>query len=358
MTETDRHQVKESQQGTRHHEVWRARWLPLLLIMGILAAMLPNLVEAKPRHNQGDRARFVEARDAVSRHRRGGVHGEIVGGTVVPQGTYTFATFITVDYGERRTACTGSLIAPQFVLTAGHCVVNKDTGTPATPAQFSLVIGQSHAFPPPPAANVFSVAQVFRHPGFAASTAGNDVAVLKLTQAVPASLSRPIALVAANDTRYEMPGQRVVAAGWGLTVGGGELSPDLRQISTTTISDVACDDRFSAEIDDATVICTQVPSKNICQGDSGGPLFVAPPAGAAAIRHTARAGRGQLHRERKKKHHHPTPPPPPPPPPVTDPLLIGVTSFSAVGCAPGTASGYAQLSAPSIHDFVTNALQN
>jgi len=61
--------------------------------------------------------------------------------------------------------------------------------------------------------------------------------------------------VAANDTRDEALGKRAVATGSGLTAGGGEVSPDPRQISTTTISDAACDDQFSdPDIDDATTL--------------------------------------------------------------------------------------------------------
>ena len=62
-------------------------------------------------------------------------------------------------------------------------------------------------------------------------------------------------IVAANDTRDEALGKRAVAAGSGLTAGGGDVSPDPRQISTTTISDAACDDQSSDRaIDDATML--------------------------------------------------------------------------------------------------------
>lgn len=343
-----------------------SRALCWFAVIGLLLSLQGAVVIAKPHRDRGrdDGYRLVEARDAVPRHRRGGVHGEIVGGTIVPQGTYPFATFIFADFGGGSgQVCTGSLIAPQFVLTAGHCVVDEATGTPITPSQFTLVVGLSRAFSPPaPEANTFSVEQVFRHPDFAFPT--NDVAVLKLSRSVPASIAQPIAVVAANDTRFDSPGQSAIAAGWGLTVGGGDVSPDLRQIGTTTISDAACDAAFSGpEIDDVSIFCTQVPSKNTCQGDSGGPLFVDQAGGTSVSRHNPRAKdddgvQGERKKRHKKKRRNPPPPPPPPPPPATNALLIGVTSFGAENCAPGTPNGFAQLSAPVIHDFVTNALKN
>jgi secreted trypsin-like serine protease len=301
------------------------------------------------------------------RHRE--VGPEIVGGTRVPEGTYPFATFVDVDLGGGDGyTCTGSLIDPLHVLTAAHCVENED-GTLVSPAQYTLVIGRTSHLTPD-AANVFTVASVAQHPGWDRVNATHDVAVLKLTQAVPAAIAQPIALVGGNDTRFDTPGQPVIAAGWGRTSGLGKGSPDLLEATLSVISDRACDVAIRGGVDDASVLCTQQPAKNTCNGDSGGPLFVAA-AGTTAAKHHAKQGSSarkvQAAGRKGHKHHHGHgygfPPLPPPMPPTTTPLapapaeatLIGVTSFGLEGCAPGGAGAFAQLSAPLIHDFITAA---
>src|SRR3712207_6070839 len=52
----------------------------------------------------------------------------IVGGHDAPQGKYPYVAFITV---EKIYGCTGTLVAPNWVVTAGHCS-NLGTGTPAS----------------------------------------------------------------------------------------------------------------------------------------------------------------------------------------------------------------------------------
>src|SRR3954454_22316526 len=42
----------------------------------------------------------------------------VVGGHDVPAGKYPYVAYITIDSAF---ACTGTLVAPTFVLTAGHC---------------------------------------------------------------------------------------------------------------------------------------------------------------------------------------------------------------------------------------------
>src|SRR5580700_3723687 len=58
----------------------------------------------------------------------GGSGSDIVGGT--PATSYPEAVLVDLSQGGQVTAaCSGSLIAPQVVMTAGHCVVTFDGWT-------------------------------------------------------------------------------------------------------------------------------------------------------------------------------------------------------------------------------------
>jgi hypothetical protein len=324
------------------------------LILAILGGLLPlesapTTVAAKPRHDRAERqGTAVEARDA-----RRGVDAEIVGGTPVKPGTLAFATAIWVESGSFEYFCTGSLITPRHVLTAAHCVESGDDPDGDddlfAPAQFTAAIGRTNVSTVP-AANLFGVEAVFQHPNWDPTVIKNDVAVLRLSRDVPAKIARPIAVVGSGDTRFDAPGQGATGAGWGLTSGGGSASATLLKMTTSVISDTTCDPQFNIDVDDASVICGQVPAKAACNGDSGGPLFVVPTASQAAreskggerAKQVADEGKKGKKKKPKKK--------------AKPPVLIGVASFAIIGCPPGTPSGYAQVSAPIVRDFVAGVI--
>ena len=73
----------------REPRVEMQRGLLFVLIMLLLATttLVPSVTMAKPRHEHRDPTSYA-----------GDVDGAVVGGTVVPQGRYTFMTAIEVDF--------------------------------------------------------------------------------------------------------------------------------------------------------------------------------------------------------------------------------------------------------------------
>ncbi|HEX5499068.1 MAG TPA: serine protease, partial [Thermomicrobiales bacterium] len=289
-----------------------------------------------------------------ARHR--GVGPQIVGGKPVPQGTYPVMAHVEVDADDFVVFCGGSLIAPQLVLTAAHCVEDPDTGARFRPDQFSVVIGVADLGRASPA-NEFGVRAVAQDPAWDRATLQNDAAALTLDANVPASIARPVPFVAGGDGQLDRVGQPAVVAGWGVTREGAQTTPNkLLGAQLALVSAAGCKAtydglNFEDLVNPTIELCADAPGRSSCQGDSGGPLLA--PQGVAAAPTRAKADGDQHGSGSARRRHHPRHPRHPLPTQVTQ---IGITSFG-YGCArPGIPGVYTRLSNPDVNDFVAGIL--
>ncbi|MCB0116856.1 MAG: trypsin-like serine protease, partial [Caldilineaceae bacterium] len=109
----------------------------------------------------------------------------IVGGAPATHGEWPWQALVNANDGQYTYLCGGSLIAPQWVVTAGHCV--SSGSTVYAPSQMRVVLGeylrntndQTEQFP--------QVSQVIRHPNYNSSSLDYDIALLRLSS--PATLN-------------------------------------------------------------------------------------------------------------------------------------------------------------------------
>jgi secreted trypsin-like serine protease len=193
--------------------------------------------------------------------------GAVVGGQDASPGEYPAVARIV--YGPF--ACTGTLIAPDTVLSAGHCssITGAVIATPASwpPQAIDVRIGghrrgEGERVP---------VQRVVMHENYLA-TMGYDISLLKL--ATP-STKAPVKVSGAGETGIWSPGTLETIVGWGATEEGGNPPNVLQEANVPITTDQYCSDAYDDSFDSQTMVCAGFPEGGVdtCQGDSGGPMF-------------------------------------------------------------------------------------
>ncbi len=191
----------------------------------------------------------------------------IVGGHDAAPGAYPSIAEVHL---AKSFLCTGTLIAPDWVLTAGHC--GSITGSAvATPVSFpgplidvyigSNKAGQGESVP---------VSEAIVSPSYLL-TQGYDVTLLHLSRA---SAMTPTKIAGASETASWAAGTTETIVGWGATSEGGDTPTTLQEAQVPVTTDAACASAYS-EFDATTMLCAGFPQGGVdsCQGDSGGPMY-------------------------------------------------------------------------------------
>jgi len=190
----------------------------------------------------------------------------IVGGVEARPGSHPW--IVSLQMGESH-FCGGTLVAPNVVITAAHCVVD---GTPDR-----IVAGAHDHYRQNASVQITRPARVQAHQRYNADTTMHDIAVITLARPLTFNqFVQPACLPETGETVAE--GTQGTVAGWGLTREGGyDTSNILMQVGIPVMSHNTCAKQYSPQgiaIDQNAMLCAGYPQggKDSCQGDSGGPL--------------------------------------------------------------------------------------
>ena len=141
------------------------------------------------------------------------------------------------EVGTISHGCTATLIAPEVVLTAAHCVSFRTANNPGNHGTFTIRSGgQRHEYP------------IRRYISYSGGNLGaQDIAIMELGERVPAEVARPVPMAPVTPA----DGTGLTVYGYGCTSRGS--GTDWRKRKAT----------FRQGED----------TNHLCPGDSGGPVF-------------------------------------------------------------------------------------
>lgn len=268
------------------------------LLLSLPLATQAGAQEAGVRPELSPASRVPELRSKMSGDDR------VFGGKEADKGEWPFqVALLTSDWLDDNPEsqpdaqfCGGSLIAPQWVLTAAHCLF--DFGEAIAPDTVTVLSEATHLAE----GRRFAVAEVIVHENYDPTTLDNDIGLLRLTEAASAPT------IAMTSDNIEDGDATVI--GWGM-MEDGSFPNNLMEADIKLFPNSACNAgikeiyardiglilrdyvwrmRYSeAAIDDAVQTMRDTMSdpltgnmlcagesdgaRDACNGDSGGPLF-------------------------------------------------------------------------------------
>lgn len=176
--------------------------------------------------------------------------------------------------------CSGTVVAPRLVLTAGHCAEDVETGTINEPAGYRAVTGNVD-WADEADRQVLNVSRVVVYPGFDRGTLTGDAALLELSTPTTAP-----AIGLATDLGGLPAGTPAIIAGWGSTFyERTSFVLDLRWAETAVQGPNYCTESAPPYYGQDELCVIDPPSyrTGACHGDSGGPLLAEWPEGQGLV---------------------------------------------------------------------------
>merc|ERR1712137_1283051 len=184
--------------------------------------------------------------------------GRIVNGDDANVGDFPFIVRLSIDNAY---LCGGTLIAPDLVLTAAHCVYNSGSA--------EVTAGDALYYQSEPTEQTRQSSMLMPNSAYGPFFITNDVGLIQLAR--PFDINEnvsPIALASASP----VAGDQIIAAGWGKTCDSCGIATHLQQATLNVLDVQDCVDYYGSNTE-TKIIClnSKQDATGTCNGDSGGP---------------------------------------------------------------------------------------
>jgi uncharacterized protein (TIGR03382 family) len=234
----------------------------MLRYLASLLVAVPAIASADPRSSSGS--------DVVP---QGGEHSEVVGGTSVPAGKWPDAVAVLGTNGS----CTGTLVAPDVVVTAGHCSEIHPTQVIANTVDFTQ------------GGDKIGVASTTAYPDWQHSY---DISVIVLDHPIAGVTPRQLGTSCTFD--HFAAQMDVHLVGFGLTAEDGTGNNTHLNEAMAPVIDPTCMGPYGCvkSIAPGGEFVAGGDGTDSCFGDSGGPVYLDTPRGVIAIGAVSRGVNG------------------------------------------------------------------
>ncbi|XP_077305910.1 transmembrane protease serine 9-like [Lithobates pipiens] len=202
------------------------------------------------------------------------VSSRIVGGTESLVGEWPWQVAVKNTESDGSYLCGGSLISPEWVMTAAHCIHK-----PIQVENYEVYLGMYRLDSTIPHTVVASVSNIIVNSNYIDSTSPGDIALIRL--ATPVSYTKYIKPICLPSSTTTFPcGTECWVTGWGTRYSGGSVVSygTLQEVMVPLIDRNTCQTMYRNAGGSITIQYDQICAgykeggKDSCQGDSGGPL--------------------------------------------------------------------------------------
>ncbi|XP_017658322.1 ovochymase-2 [Nannospalax galili] len=194
----------------------------------------------------------------------------IVGGSQVEKGSYPWQVSLKQ---RRKHICGGTIISSQWVITAAHCMANRNIAS-----TLNVTAGEYDLSQTEPEEQIRAIETIIIHPQFSTRKPMDyDIALLKMAGNFQfGQFVRPVCLPEPEE-HFEA-GFICTTAGWGRLTEGGTTPQVLQEVNLPILTQEECEASLLTLKNPFTgkaFLCTGFPEggRDACQGDSGGSLM-------------------------------------------------------------------------------------